>query len=364
MKILFIAPLPPPLGGHSLVSQVLLDGIKTKHNVEVVNFNKTSFVQGVNSFKRIFQILGVLKDVWIKKKNVEVVYLTISQSLAGNLKDIFMYVICGKKISDFYIHLHGGSIKRELWDSFPLLWKINKYFISRMAGAIVSGKSHISVFEDILPKSKIHIVPNFALDYLFVEEQSIYKNFTNSGIIRILYMSNMIEKKGYNELADAYIKLDHSHQQRFELNFAGRFELESQKDAFLSKISGYSNIHYHGVVNDDQKKRLFEEAHLLCLPTAFFEGQPVAILEAYASGCAVIVTGQSGILDIFEDKKNGFQVQERSSDSIKAVIENQLNDIEELKYMALENRKLAIDKYRVSNYVSSLNYIMESHKKS
>ncbi len=362
MKILFIAPLPPPLGGHSLVSQVLFDGLKVKHDIKAVNFNKTSFIAGINSFKRIFEILGVLKEVWKKKRGVDVVYLTISQSFAGNLKDILIYIICGKRIADFYIHLHGGSIKRELWDSFPWLWKINKYFISKMAGAIVSGDSHVSVFENMLPDSKIFIVPNFSLDYLFIDEESIHKKFTEPDKIRILYISNMIEKKGYNYLADAYFKLSPEDQNRIELNFAGRFEFDTQKEEFMNKIRQSPNIHYHGVVDDEQKKRLFHDTHLFCLPTSFFEGQPVSILEAYASGCVVIVTGQPGILDIFENNRNGFQILEKSSESIKEVLEHQLKNIDKLEQIALQNKHLAMNKYRVSNYVNSLNDILVSHK--
>ena len=85
MKILFIAPLPPPIGGHSLASKVLLDGLVKDHEVEVVDFNKDSFKEGVDSLKRIFQVVKILHDVWRRKKGTDAMYLTISESLAGNI---------------------------------------------------------------------------------------------------------------------------------------------------------------------------------------------------------------------------------------------------------------------------------------
>ena len=108
------------------------------------------------------------------------------------------------------------------------------------------------------------------------------------------------------------------------------------------------------------KKILFSKAHIFCLPTSFFEGQPISILEAYASGCVVLTTGQSGIRDIFRDGLNGFEVQERSADSIKLVLEKIINKPENLLKIAISNRKIAGEKYGTSTYNSSLSTIIES----
>ena len=60
MKILYLAPLPPPITGHSLVSKVLLDELIKTHKVEIVDLSKDSFREGVDGFKRIFQIINIL----------------------------------------------------------------------------------------------------------------------------------------------------------------------------------------------------------------------------------------------------------------------------------------------------------------
>jgi len=198
MKILFIAPLPPPVGGHSIVSKALLDELEAYHRVEVVNFNKQSFKEGVNNFKRIIEVIKALQNVWRKRRDVDAVYLTISESLAGNLKDLFIYLICFRSLSKMYIHLHGGSIKRLLWDRHRSLLNINKIFINKLAGVIISGRSHIDIFEGMIHRSKLHIVSNFAQDYLFSTEKEIRDKFSSTQPLRVLYISNFIDKKGYN----------------------------------------------------------------------------------------------------------------------------------------------------------------------
>ena len=57
MKILFIAPLPPPITGHSFVSESLLDYLKQNDDVEIVNLSKENINQGSGGIKRIFQLL-------------------------------------------------------------------------------------------------------------------------------------------------------------------------------------------------------------------------------------------------------------------------------------------------------------------
>ena len=360
MKILFIAPLPPPVAGHSLAAKVFFDHLSKKHTVKPIDFNKESFVDGFSSFNRVFEVLSILKKVWREKKGIDIIYITISESFAGNLKDLFIYLICFRKLPNMYLHLHGGSIKRLLWEKYPIVHAINKLFIKRVKGVIISGTSHLVVFQDLVPPEKIHISPNFALDYLFLDQEKIRQKFLQIEHLRLLYMSNMIEKKGYSELADAYLQLPAELKRMIKVDFVGRFELNSQKKSFLDKIEGVENITYHGVVGDADKKSLFAQAHIFCLPTSYFEGQPISILEAYASGCVVVTTGQSGILDIFENKLNGFELKEGTSKFILPVLEKLIAESESLLPIALINRDQAGKKYTTTIYNAALEKILES----
>ena len=359
MKIVYIAPLPPPLAGHSLAAKVLHDHLQLTHEVAAVDFNKESFVEGIRGFKRVFEVIGILREITRKKKNADVIYLTISESFAGNVKDIFTYMICRRKLNRMYIHLHGGSIKRLLWDKYPLLHKINRYFIKKMAGVIISGQSHMEVFSDMIDQSRIYSIPNFALDELFATDEQINQKFAVREPLRVLYISNMIDKKGYNELASAYIALPPGVQSQIKLDFAGRFELETQKAEFLEKIAGFPNMQYHGMLSNEAKRDLFFQAHAFCLPTSFFEGQPISILEAYAAGCVVITTGQSGILDVFTDKLNGFQLQNGKADAIRNTLEDLVHSADQLHSTGLANAETARKKYRTEIYNAELAKVLE-----
>jgi glycosyltransferase involved in cell wall biosynthesis len=360
MRILLLAPLPPPTGGHSLAAKVLLDDLVRLHEVQVVNLNKESMKDGEVSIKRVLEVARILTQVWRERRNADVIYFTISESFAGNIKDLLIYTICSSGLAKMYIHLHGGSIGRLLFDRHRILARINRVFIRRLAGVIVSGQSHLTIFRDLIHRSRIHVVPNFAQDCLFVTERQIVEKFSNMRPVKILFISNLIPQKGFNELADAFFRLADSVKRMVRIEFAGRFDTKSEERMFLGKIAGIEQICYHGIVDDAKKQSLFSQAHIFCLPTALCEGQPISILEAYASGCVVLTTGQGGIRDIFADGVNGFKIQERSSKSIKSVLEGMIRKPKDLLTIALANRRMAGEKYRTAIFNASLRAIIES----
>lgn len=359
MKLLYIAPLPPPITGHSLVSKVLLNNLVNSHVVETINLSKASLSEGVDGVKRIFQIANILKNIFFRQAENERIYLTISESLAGNLKDLMIYLICYRSLDRMYIHLHGGSIKKQLWDKYFFIRWANHFFIKRLKGIIISGESHVSIFSDIISREKIYVVPNFAQDYLFVNQKVIDLKYESHNI-RVLYMSNLIPKKGYNELADAFLLMRQEYKEKIQLDFAGAFNSDEEKVEFLNKISGYNKITYHGVVSEAAKKFLFSQAHVFCLPTSYFEGQPISILEAYASGCVVVTTAQPGILDIFQPGVNGYLIDPESSESIKCVLESLFELENNMKQISSNNLVTALNEFRTEKYCNAIENILES----
>jgi len=364
MKILFIAPLPPPVTGQSLASYVFLKELQKSNTVYVINFNKSTFKQGVSSFGRIIEVIKILQAIWFQSKNVDAIYLTVSQSIAGNIKDLLTYLLCFNNIHKMVIHLHGGGIKKLIFDKYKLLRNINTFFLRRLGGAVVLGRSLIPIFESMVPEEKIYVVPNFAEDYLFLNEKEIKKIFKNLKPLRILFLSNLIPGKGHEELVDAYKALSESQKEKVNIGFAGGFESNAGRRIFLNKIDGVKGIKYHGIVFGAQKRELFSKAHIFCLPTYYpYEGQPISILEAYASGCAVITTDQGGICDIFKNGVNGFEVQKKSAISIETTINQIMKRPERLIAIALTNSRIAYEKYTTAAYSSSLIKIIENIKK-
>ena len=204
MNILYLAPAPPPITGQSIATQVLYDYLKLNHRVDLVDLSLESKHDGSFTWLRAFQVIKAIYLIRKRAQNADYVYLTISESIAGNLKDLLIYLVCRRKLGEFYIHLHGGSIKEHVFDKSLFLRRLNKIAIRKVAGVFVSGESHKHIFASMVEESKCHIVENFAEDYMFHTEDLIKKKFLNIDPLKIIYLGGMTTGKGYLYLLEAY----------------------------------------------------------------------------------------------------------------------------------------------------------------
>lgn len=362
VKVLFIGPLPDPVTGQSLACQVLLDELKRHHDVEVINLSKQTFNQGLDSLQRVREVLGIAWQVARRHSGTDVVYLTTSESVAGNLKDVLLLALCGRRLSSVVVHLHGGAGMRELLrPNRPLLRGLNAAFLKRLGAVVVLGERHVDIFSDFVDRRRIHIVPNFAQDELFLDDAAVSAKFDNLDPLRLLFLSNLLPGKGHLELVDGLRRLPADQQRRLHLDVAGAFASDEDRADFEARVAGLPGVQIHGVVRGAQKRELLARAHLFCLPTYYpYEGQPISILEAYAAGCAVLTTDHSGIFDIFTPGENGLAVEKRSPESVAQALARALAAPQQLREMAIANRRAAQEKYRTTRYTERLTGILQA----
>jgi glycosyltransferase involved in cell wall biosynthesis len=345
--------------GHSLAARVLLDDLVQLHEVDVIDLGRESRHTGALTPGRMLAVAKLLLEIAVKRSRVDAAYLTISESVAGNIKDLCIYSLLSGRLSRVCVHLHGGSIKRLLFDRHPVLRHVNSFFLRRVGAIIVTGPSHRPIFAEEAAPSALHIVPNFAQDALFVSDDDVTVKFQRMTPLRIIYVSGMSKDKGYEDLLDAFLRLTPYERSRVRIDFAGRFDSPRHEADFRARISNDVELRYHGVVDGERKVRLFSEAHVFCLPTAMFEGQPISILEAYASGCVVLTTRQTGILDIFSPGTNGIAINPGDPSSIVAAIRSMLQGPGRLADVARFNRCEAVAKFRTANYATRIRAIIE-----
>jgi glycosyltransferase involved in cell wall biosynthesis len=361
MTILFVAPLLEPITGQSLASGVLLDWLRRSHNVTTVNITRQRLISGVDSFGRIKEVAMILLNVWRERKHADVIYLTISESVAGNIKDLLIYTILYNRLSRVVVHLHGGAGMKQIMSMRAgVLRFLNSFFWRRLGGVIVLGETHSSIFERIMRPDKIYMVPNFSEDYLFLDRREIERKFNNTHPFRVLFLSNFLPGKGHDDLLKAYMELSSELRESIAIDLAGGFEDSAGRAKLEQRLIGLGNVTYHGVVSGTKKRDLFAQAHLFCLPTYYaYEGQPISILEAYAAGCVVVTTAHSGIPDIFRDGINGYLVAERTPGAIAEIMKMGLRRPDEFASIGAANHDLATKRYRVSIFVKEVGRILE-----
>ena len=151
----------------------------------------------------------------------------------------------------------------------------------------------------------------------------------------------MEKSKGYEYLLNEIEKMPQSLTRSFYFNFAGSFRNKKEKEIFEKKINSFNNITYHGFVNENEKYKLYKKAHIFCLPTQLMEGQPISILEAYASGCFIITTNKPGIMDIFENGENGYLIENLKNFKLENILKMISNNKETIGKVGIKNYEIA-----------------------
>ena len=351
-KLLFIGPLPPPVTGQSLACKVLFEETRNIFDVSLVDINKQDLNSGSFSFNRFTALFNNMKYIFHHVKHSDVVYFTITESILGNIKDLLIYALCRPRLKNMVVHLHGGAgMVRLLNGRLGILRVLNRFFLKRMAAVSVLGPRLRPIYEGIVENRKLRTVANFAQGEFFLDEVEIERKFSNQRLIKVAYLSNMIPEKGYLLMLQAYDELEPEMKANIRLDFAGGFPSKSEEQSFLARIENQPNVTYHGLVHGETKRQFLADAQILCLPTFYpYEGQPICILEAYAAGCAVITTDHSGILDVFENNKNGYLVEKRSVENLRELLVSLPAAHHHLKKFGLRNMREARERYTTTRY--------------
>jgi glycosyltransferase involved in cell wall biosynthesis len=205
----------------------------------------------------------------------------------------------GTKLPPIGLRLHGYEIfqsgkgfldwyRKTLY--LPLIKYLNEHtdFIYSYGGGITD------IILKNIPNSKEKIIEIPSA----IEPSWIYEeNTTTNKVLRFAFLGRYEIRKGVQELSGALKKLIGKYD--FEFSFIGPIPEEF-------KISS-TQIKYHGAISDAEKiKDILQHTDVFVLPS-HAEGMPNVVLEAMASGCAILAT-DVGAVNVMVDNTNGWLI--------------------------------------------------------
>lgn len=115
------------------------------------------------------------------------------------------------------------------------------------------------------------------------------------------------------------------------------------------KEKGLSNIHMTGLISNDKAREIIAESRALILPTQWYEGFPMTIVESFAVGTPIIGSNIGNVGDLIKDGITGLKFKFDSSESLKEAI---------LRFNQLDEKKLSANAYQtfIDNYSAEVNY--------
>lgn len=346
IKIIFLGPLPPPFMGPSVATQIILNS-KLKDEFDLIhldtsdhrNLNKLGSIdfRNVSLALRHYCILISL----IITKWPSLVYIPISQTTIGYLRDAGFIIISKLFGLRVVCHLRGGNFKNWYNSSAAITRCLVRSVHLLVDGQIVLGNSLKYMFNGIVPEKKLFVVPN-GRDFKIITHSQKHPD-----MIRILYLANFIRTKGVLDTLKAAPDV-YNFAPKTEFIFAGTWFDEYTKREFEAFTKEYPKlpIILKGAVYGQDKCDLFHSSDIFVFPSYYpAEGHPWVIVEALAFGLPIISTDQGAITESVIDKINGFIVEKQNSHQIAEKIKLLIDDSDLRKTMGQASRRLYLKNF-------------------
>lgn len=197
------------------------------------------------------------------------------------------------------------------------------------------NKKKLMMLDKFIDKNRIYIKPNFIArksNYLINKKR---KN-------QFVYVGRLDPLKGIDILLEAWKKVDYAAG---NLLICGTGPMSEWCEEFI-KANKLENVELLGFVENKLARKIVSESKALILPTQWYEGFPMTIVEAYSEGTPVIGSdiGNTGSLIINE--LTGIKFKANSIEELTSII----NSFDKVK------DKFNVFDFYTKNYNYSENY--------
>lgn len=291
--------------------------------------------------KRIFEYVGIILGAFkvFSANRKSTVYITTAQTKGGFIRD-YLFINFAKFFGcKLLLQQFGSNFENFYSTASPGLQK-------RILATF--NKGDLIVVEGEVTKQQFRIVNNAESKVLIVKNGLPEKNlqvglqgkeYKAGETFNLIYLSYMIESKGYNDVLQAVKLLKYTYGINVKCVFAGAFKasvddtlfkdaIEAKKafESYISENNLEENILYYEGLMGAKKAEAFIKSHVFLLPSFFkFEGQPVSVLEAMAYGSVPIVTKYRMIPEMVTEETGVFvnaKAPDEIAQAVKALIEN------------------------------------------
>ena len=189
--------------------------------------------------------------------------------------------------------------------------------------------------------ARVIVKPNFTEDP--VPGGEILKTATRFGV---LYVGRLSEEKGIGNLLEAWNNLD------IPLTIAGDGPCRSH----VELLSG-PHVRYLGAITRDEISREMRKARLLIMPSIWYEGFPMVLLEALAHGLPVLGSNIGNVGQIIDKHSSGRLFRRGDSDDLKKQVVGLYHDMDALQDYSDNGRRAYESEYTPSKNLQMLEKI-------
>jgi glycosyltransferase involved in cell wall biosynthesis len=303
--VVVLGRFPPPLDGQTVATRRLADLLASRMAVTRVSVSAPEDAVTADVRLRPERVVyymrtrSRIRNALTAHPRAAVVWTSVSPALLGHLRDLFTVIPEVQDRTTFAV-VHRGDFER-LFRS-PVTARTARRLAARVRAFVFLNGALSERCAPWLAAEQRVVIPNAVEDAVAASEAEIAAkryNYKSERPFRILFLSNMIPSKGYEDVLRAVGVLK-GRGVPVQATFAGRWPNAIAREAFEALVLalGLSTAvtHLGGVEDRWAIRQLYLDADAFALPTTYpTEAAPITICEALSAGTPVLVTQHAGI---------------------------------------------------------------------
>ena len=252
------------------------------------------------------------------------------------------------------VHFHGFDAYRDdALESYGTRYKELFQLASKII--VVSKDMYAQLLSLGCPKEKLEQIT------YGVDSDLFSPSYSSEGRTDFIACGRFVPKKSPLTTIRAFAKVVEIHPDA-KLTFIGDGELLDSARSLSKELKLEKNIDFKGVLSPSEvaielKKYAIFVQHSIRTEQNDSEGTPLSLLEAAASGLAIVATNHAGISDVIVDGESGFLVEEGDIQKMSERMVQVFEDAELRIKLGTKARSVVLLNYHQADYISAL----ESH---
>ena len=292
IRVLILAPGLHSEGGIRSVISRILPEIESRKNIEVIWLG--THRTGSPISKIVYSLGALIKSIYFfPRTDIVHVHGSIGPSLIRKSAFIWLSRLFRCQV---IFHFHATMIAfSEFFDSRGITASYCRATLRQCKKIVVLSDSWRPVVEAALPDNEITVIYNPVMD---VAKSQIRATVD---VPRILYLAHLVERKGYQDLINAFAAVS-KQVENARLIFCGSGD-EGRAREMCEQLGILNRVEFRGWISDTEKIDELARTTIFCLPS-YDEGLPMGVLEAMSFGLPIVTTPVGGIPDVLKHEEN------------------------------------------------------------
>ena len=297
---------------------------------------KNNFFKILYFIRQLIRLIGFLAT----RREIKVVHIHSSKQGSFYRKLIIACIvklIFRKKTIN---HIHSGNFSRFYDSSNVISKRLIWFFLKLNDVTFTVSDSWKTYFETFFHLKHVHKINNIVIP---PQHGSSLGASTKNGLVYFLFLGMIHPDKGIFDLLQ--VLKDHRTElfNRIKLFIGGSGQIVQLKKMIEAGELG-EMVEFKGWVTGSEKDNLLQFSDVFVLPS-YYEGSPVAVLEAMSYGTPVISTTIGGIPEIVQSGFNGWLHRPGDQVALLNAILYYINEPESIKKHGARSMQMIEDYY-------------------